>query len=62
MFGLLPANDVIAAFGQALLHKLAVQTAAAYRLSSRCSRCTACANGGGTCGNIFQTGFAAIQH
>jgi hypothetical protein len=29
MFGLVPANDLVATLSQALLHKLAIQTAAA---------------------------------
>ncbi len=41
----MPADDLVTALAQTLLHKLAVHAAATDRLSSRCRRGTACTNG-----------------
>ena len=49
----MPANDLVTALTQTLLHKLPVQTAATHRLSCRCGRRATRAYGSSSSCNVL---------
>ena len=61
MNGSVPANDLIAAFSQTLLHELAVQATSSYRLARGRSSSATCTNGYSASSNIFQIWFVATE-
>ena len=57
----MPSNHLVAAFSQALLHKLAIQAATAHRLASSRGSSATRTNGSRTRSNIFQVRFMATE-